>query len=134
MKMEEKKVVTSFLEWEGKILILRRSDKVRTYKGKWAGVSGYIEENPDLQALIEIKEETGLVEEDVELLRRGKPLDVVDEERGVKWIVHPYLFRVRSPTIKIDWESVEAKWILPEEMDKFDTVPMLKEALERVLR
>jgi hypothetical protein len=60
-------------------------------------------------------------------------LDVVDEERGVKWIVHPYLFRVRRPTIKIDWESVEARWILPGEMDKFDTVPMLKEALERVL-
>jgi len=42
--MEEKHVVTSFLEYDNKILILRRSQAVGTYQGKWAGVSGYIEE------------------------------------------------------------------------------------------
>ena len=43
--MKKINVVTSFLEHDGKILILRRSDKVRTMKHQWAGVSGYIESN-----------------------------------------------------------------------------------------
>ena len=60
--MDERHVVTCFLEHDGQIMILRRSERVGTYRGKWAGVSGYIEEGstPSQQAWIEIKEEAGL--------------------------------------------------------------------------
>ena len=44
MTMEERHVVTCFLEHGGEIPLLRRSQRVGTYKGRWAGVSGYIEE------------------------------------------------------------------------------------------
>jgi hypothetical protein len=37
-------VVTVFLEYERKILLLRRSLKVRTMQSLWAGISGYIED------------------------------------------------------------------------------------------
>ena len=61
-----KKVVTSFIRHRGKILVLRRSEKVGTYKGKWAGVSGYLEDpTPLAQALREINEETGLTGSEV---------------------------------------------------------------------
>ena len=133
--MKEKSVVTSFLEYNNKILILRRSETVGTYQGKWAGVSGYIEHpNASLeQSLQEIKEETGLSQADVELIKKGQILEVVDEELGRKWIVHPYFFRVKDPTkIRIDWEHKEAKWILPEDITKYPTVPKLKEAWEKV--
>ena len=54
-------VVTAFLEFDGLILILRRSTSVRTMKEKWGAVSGYLEKNDPLtQAIIEINEETGL--------------------------------------------------------------------------
>jgi 8-oxo-dGTP pyrophosphatase MutT (NUDIX family) len=45
-----------------KLLILKRSDKVGTYKGLWGGVAGYVEENeePYETALKEIKEEVGI--------------------------------------------------------------------------
>jgi 8-oxo-dGTP diphosphatase len=50
--LQEKKVVTCFLESNGAILILRRSELVGSYQGRWAGVSGYIEQEntPDEQA------------------------------------------------------------------------------------
>jgi 8-oxo-dGTP pyrophosphatase MutT (NUDIX family) len=132
-RLAEKKVVTCFLESEGEVLILRRSQRVGTYQGKWAGVSGYIEQAPGAQALQEIKEETSLSESDVEVVRKGKPLPVKDEALGVMWVVHPYLFRVTDRSkIKLDWEHKEARWIKPEEMADYPTVPGLREALARV--
>jgi len=108
---------------------------VGTYQGKWAGVSGYIEKSPDEQALTEIEEETKLTSEDVQLVKKGPPLEVIDQKLDRKWIVHPYLFQVKDPSkINIDWEHKEIKWIHPEEIDNFETVPKLKETLERVWR
>jgi 8-oxo-dGTP diphosphatase len=132
--LQEKKVVTCFLESGGEILILRRSGEVGSYRGSWAGVSGYIESTADEQALTEIEEETNLRREDVELLKRGEPLAVEDEGLGTRWLVHPYLFRIKDQDkIRIDWEHKEAKWIKPEDIDNYQTVPKLKEALSRVL-
>jgi len=41
--LRERNVVTCFLKSGSEILILRRSEQVGTYQGKWAGVSGYID-------------------------------------------------------------------------------------------
>jgi len=133
--MDERHVVTCFLEHNGKIMMLRRSERVGTYRGKWAGVSGYIEEgtSPSQQAWTEINEEAGLGADDVELVRKGQPLEVVDAELGRKWIVHPFRFRVLKPEkTKIDWEHTEAKWIAPEDIGRHETVPKLLEAWQRV--
>ena len=72
--MEERHVVTCFLEYEGEIAIFRRSERVGTYRRRWAGVSGYIEEGntPYQQALEEIGEEVGLGERDIELVGEGE--------------------------------------------------------------
>jgi nicotinamide-nucleotide amidase len=131
---QTKQVVTSFLEFQKKILILRRSNKVGTYQSQWAGVSGYVEKSPDEQALIEIQEETGLSSSDVELTRKGNAITARDDKLKRIWIIHPYLFRVLNPEkIKIDWEHTETKWITPEEITDYPTVPRLKVALDMVL-
>ena len=131
--LAEKAVVACFLESEGEILLLKRSNKVKAYQGKWEGISGYIETTPDKQALVEIKEEADLEEKDIELVCKGIPLEAVDEKLGIKWVIHPYLFHLRDRNlIKIDWEHQEMKWINPEEMGDYETVPKLKETLERV--
>ncbi len=132
--LQEKKVVTCFLESEDQILLLRRSQQVGSYQGRWAGVSGYIETTADEQALTEIAEETSLSAEEVKLVRKGKPLAVEDKKLGVRWIVHPYLFQIKDrDKIKIDWEHKEARWIAPREINNYPTVPELKETLARVL-
>ncbi len=132
--LQLKEVVSCFLECGGKLLLLRRSDRVGSYRGKWATVSGYIEqESPDAQALIEIAEETGLEGTDIRLLKKGEPLEVSDEKMGIKWRVHPYLFAVKDgDKIRLDWEHDEARWIDPRELDSYATVPRLKETLARV--
>jgi len=116
-------------------MILRRSERVGTYRGKWAGVSGYIEpgSTPQQQAWTEIREEAGLDRDDVELVQEGETLEVVDSELSRKWIVHPFRFRVLNPEkIRIDWEHTEARWTAPEDIGRHHTVPRLLEAWQRV--
>jgi len=132
--LEEKHVVTCFLEHGKRILILRRSHKVGTYRRSWAGVSGYIERDDTEQAFTEISEETELYRNDLKLIKKGEPLEVIDRSLNRKWIVHPFLFHVKAPEkIRIDWEHTEAKWIEPKELADYQTVPGLDEALRRVL-
>ncbi|MFH1486922.1 MAG: NUDIX pyrophosphatase [Chloroflexota bacterium] len=133
--MKERHVVTCFLEHEGRILILKRSGRVGTYQGRWGGVAGYIEagNSPQQQALQEIREEAGLGEEDVELVKEGETLEAVDEALGRKWVVHPFRFRVEYPEkIKTDWEHIDLAWIDPEELVRFETVPRLPETWAKV--
>jgi 8-oxo-dGTP pyrophosphatase MutT (NUDIX family) len=72
----EVRAVTAFIESDGKILLLLRSDRVSTYAGKWGGVSGSIDDGrtADEQALVEIEEETGLSRDDIMLVKKGEPL------------------------------------------------------------
>ena len=129
-------IVTAFIEYRGKILLLRRSQKVKTMKGKWAGVSGYIEksEDPVRRAITEIKEETGFTDENIKFLEEGKPLKAADNVRpnNITWVVHPFYFRSNTDDVQLDWEHDAYKWIHPSELEKFDTVPRLKEAFDRV--
>jgi 8-oxo-dGTP pyrophosphatase MutT (NUDIX family) len=135
MKFLEKRVVTCFLKTGEKILLVKRSEKVGTYKGKWSGISGYLDEgDADKQAFKEIKEETNLSLNDIELIKKGELMEVLDEAKGIKWIVYPYLFEVKHPEkIRLDWENTEMKWVTPQEIIFYPTVPKLKEALEKVL-
>jgi PncC family amidohydrolase len=133
--LEEKHVVTCFLKHKGNILILKRSQKVGSYPGKWAGVSGYIEKSDIEQAYTEIKEETGLDKNDVELSVKGEELHVLDANLRRQWVIHPFLFLVRNPDkIKFDWEHTEIKWISPANLINYETVPGLKDVLDRVNR
>jgi len=128
------KVVTVFLMYEGKILLLKRSAKVRTMNGMWAGISGYLEDvNPLVQALKEISEECGLSESQVHLLKSAEPLEVRDAQfSNIIWIVYPFLFESSTKSIRLDWEHDEYIWINPIELGNYKTVPKLNEALEKL--
>ena len=128
-------IITVFLEHDKKILILKRSQKVKTMKTKWGGISGYIEhEEPVKRALKEIAEETGLKNKNVTLLRIGKPLEAVEYDKPeITWIVHPFLFSSNTDQIRIDWEHDEYRWINPKEIENYETVPRLEDALDSLL-
>jgi len=129
----EKHVVTCFLERQGSILLLRRSSKVGSFQGRWAGVSGYVENSPEAQSLTEIREETGLGSDEVTLIRQGCLLAVDDDETSTRWIIHPYLYHTQDTcVITIDWEHDEYRWIEPRDMANYDIVPKLEEAFHSV--
>lgn len=127
------------LNEEGKLLILKRSNKVKTYKGFWGGVAGYVEENekPYETAIKEIKEEVGLRKEDVSLIKKLDPFMFTDIYEQIKfdWKIFVFLFKIRNESkIKIDWEHTEYRWIKPSEIVNYNTVPHLKEVVLKITK
>ena len=123
---------------EGKLLILKRSDKVKTYKGLWGGVAGYVEpgEEPYETALKEIREEVGIEKEHVVLITRGNIIKFTDIYEGSKyeWTIYPFVFKIRkNQKIQIDWEHLEYLWITPLEITRYNTVPHLKQTVSDLL-
>jgi len=133
------KVVTCLLTNDnGKLLILKRSNRVRTYKGLWGGIAGYIEEDeePYETALKEIREETGLNKEDVIFTKQLEVVKFTDFYEGISydWEIFPFLFKTEKKSkIHIDWEHTDYRWITPTEIGRVDTVPHFKEIVSRVL-
>lgn len=125
--------VTVFLHRRGKVLLLKRSGRVSTYRGQWAGVSGYLERLPLCQAYVELREEVGLAPAEVALRGIGCPLIVDDPAGPRRWLVFTFLFRMREgAVVRTDWESEAAQWVEPAEVSRRETVPGLPDALARV--
>ena len=126
-------VITAFLSTAGKIALFKRSNRVSTHRGTWAGVSGYVQRLPLNQAYVELDEETGLSRDDVELCGIGIPVIVEDDAAGRTWMVHPFLFsRSGHKRIAIDWEADSIDWVSPQELGERPTVPGLDRALASV--
>jgi len=127
----EKHVVTSILKDRSKILLLQRSDRVGSFKGQWAGVSGFIEngETDDEAVQREMDEEIG--SNKLRLLKHAEPQRFRDRE--VVWCVHPFLFEVRDPDIRTDWEHKKFEWVAPEDVAKYQTVPGLQQVVSALL-
>lgn len=132
------KVVTCILQYKNKILILKRSNKVGTYKEMWGGVAGFVEENeePYDTAIKEIKEEVGLDFKDIKLVKKGNYINFQDkyESKTYNWIIFPFLFELKeNKIINLDWEHLEYKWIDPSNISHFKTVPRLKDVILELL-
>ena len=129
-------IVTSFIKNDDKILILKRSDKVKTMKCLWAGVSGIIENNetPLTRAKIEVFEEAGIHEEQIELLKAIQQIKISSPQyKNHEWNIFPFLFKAKNPEIKLNWENSEFKWIEPNEIKNYKTVPDLEKILFSLL-
>jgi len=128
----ERPVVTAFLGNRGRILVVKRGSRVKTFRGAWSGISGYLEglEPPLWRARREVLEETGI--EVARLVARG-PVFRTRHESTV-FAIHPFLFDVQGRRVTLDWENVEARWIRHEEIQRLrKTVPRLADVLASVL-
>ena len=134
--MYRTKIVTSFLKNSQDILLLKRSEKVKTMKNLWAGISGIIEgnEKPLERAEIEIFEEVGIKKSNINLVKQGKSILIESPQyANHQWEVYPFLFTTENREIKLNWENSDSKWISSKELDSFSTVPSLDKVLARLL-
>ncbi len=129
----ERHVVTCFLVHDQRILLLKRGELVRAYRGRWTAINGSVSGDPMTQAVHKIRDETGLAPSALQLVRRGSPLTVTEKAKRIRWQVHPFLFRASDPgPLQLTWQHTDHVWADPRTLDGLDTVPMLKETLDRV--
>lgn len=124
-------VVTSILWNRGRILIVRRSDRVGSFRGHWSAISGFLEgrEDPKSRALQEVREETGIARP---RFRKAAP-PLLARSDGTIFIIHPFLFETPGRRVQLDWENVEYRWVRPEDLRRFRTVPRLQDVVASVL-
>lgn len=130
-------VITIFVIYGDQMLILKRSENVRTYKGKWNTVAGYLD-NPNQtlkeKALEELREELKITEKQIKRIEAGRSYRFTDEKTQQTWIVFPVKALLKKkPVILLDWEHTTYQWIETSEIERFDTVPNLKKSLSIVL-
>ena len=97
--MRSTRIVTSFIKYNDQILILKRSEKVRSMKGLWSGVSGIIEnnENPIDRAKIEIFEEVGIKEKEIKLVKKLEKMKISSQQyKNHEWEIFPFLFETKN--------------------------------------
>jgi len=130
--MRSTRIITAFIKNNNKILILKRSDKVRSMKGLWSGVSGIIENNeiPINRAKIEIFEEVGIKEKKIKIIKSIEKIKISSPQyENHEWEVFPFLFETKETEIKLNWENSEHKWINVNELRNYQTVPSLDKIL-----
>ncbi len=121
---------------EGKILILRESDKYEdgSNKGKYVIPGGRIEFGEKLKyALIrEVKEETNLDIEIGKIFHTSEWSPIVRDEQ---WHIVGLYFKCKSNTdeVKLSQDHDSFEWINPEDYNNYNLTPTLGEAFEEYL-
>ena len=133
---KEAPVINCFIKFQNEILLLKRSEKVSSYQGKWNSIGGFIDEAVSLEnkAITEAKEELGITEENIKSIQTGKRIDFYDKDIDITWYIFPVLIELKAkPEIKLDWEHTDFVWINPEDLNKYDTVSDLENILKALI-
>ena len=133
--MKSLSIVTSFIRNDEKFLVLKRSNTVKTMKCMWSAVSGVLEKNeePMYRAKIEILEEVGITQDKLTLVKSANEFTITSTEYNQQWNVFSFLFNVVNPTVKLNWENSEFRWINSEQLKHYNTVPDLEKVLFNLL-
>lgn len=111
------------------ILLLKRSDKVRAYKGKRDCIWGYIDEEKPAEQKIreEIHEELSIPPEKIQHIHLGEIYVMHDAETDMDWIWYPVIAELDEKLeITLDYENTEYQWVKPVDIKNFDIVPELE--------
>ena len=113
-------VVAVVLQWRHHVALLKRSELVTHDKGLWHCVTGYLEkdvQDPRLQAIMELYEETGLAVSDLDELATGPVLEI--QQRGMTWKVHTFRAETRRRRLELNWEHDSYRWVPPSKVPRF---------------
>jgi 8-oxo-dGTP pyrophosphatase MutT (NUDIX family) len=125
-------VVAVIVERHGRIALFRRSQSVGHDRGRWHCITGYLESGatPEEQAFLELREETGLTENDLTDFRQGAPLLLTDH-RGNPWLVHTFTAITPRRKLTINDEHDSYRWATPSKVRRFNNrVAWLDHVLE----
>jgi 8-oxo-dGTP pyrophosphatase MutT (NUDIX family) len=123
--------VSSVIFVKGKMLMLKRPDDASSFPGMWSLAAGRVEkgERTEDAAGREIYEETG-----IQVSSPHASLDpILVREKDVIWKVYPFLFIHDSYDVTLNGENRGYEWIVPEEIEKKNTVTSTVKAVRELI-
>ncbi len=105
-------------------------------KELWSGISGIIENNEASlkRAKIEIFEETGIEEDKIKLIKAAEEIRINSPQyKNHEWEIFPFLFEATNPSVNLNWENSDFRWIYADELENYETVPSLQKVLFNLL-
>lgn len=126
-------VVNTVVTNGDKVLLVQRSSELRLYPGFWNGISGFLDDNRDVEEKVkeELSEELGIEDKNIVLIERGQPLLQEASEYSKTWLVVPMHVEVDTKDFTLDWEARDAKWFSFEEAKKLKLLPGFINVLEQ---
>ncbi len=127
-------VINVIVVYKQRALLLKRSDKVMAYKGKWNCLGGFLDEVGTIEDKIheELREELSVLPTLVERIAYVDPIEVVDSVIGRTWLIQPAVVVLKEqPIITLDWEHTDYAWVTEDEIKKYDTVEGLDKLIEK---
>ncbi len=119
---------------EGRVLLIRRG-KEPLY-GRWVVPGGTVELGESLhEALVrEMREETGLEVEPLELLTAFDRIEREGERVRYHYVIVDYLCRLRSGEARAASDALDVAWAKPEELERYDLPAKALEVVQDALR
>lgn len=117
------------LNTEGKILLLKRSEKMKRQGGKWSLPGGSVErlENPKDAITREIQEETQLTVSNIH------PFETTGHEHEEDFVVViGYICHTENTAVTLNWEHDEYKWVTKEEALGMDLSALVRFFIEKI--
>ncbi len=127
-------VLNCFVKSGDEILLMKRSDKVSTYQGKWHILAGYIDEFVSIEdkVLEELREEAGILPDKVKNFQIVDSFTVTNDNTGKSRRVYSTAVELKhKPEVKLNWEHTDFRWIKPEQVVDFDIIPNLVDKMKR---
>lgn len=118
-------VVQIVVVHDAKLLLVRRSDRLKLYPGRWSGISGFLDDQQSIEEKVaeELYEELGLGHQRTTELTIARPLRQEAPEYHKTWLIIPVFVRVNTETVRLDREASEAAWFVPDEVRQLSVVP-----------
>ncbi len=124
-------IITVFLEYRGKVLLMKRGLHKEIAPGLWSSIAGHIEpeeiNHPYKTCMREIKEETGIREENIEELNLKYIIfNKLDKEIVIN---HMFFGRVNTNKVVANDEG-DLYWVEKERVAEKIHIPAIRVAIE----
>lgn len=124
-------VINVIVARTGKILMVRRSDELHFYPGRWHCIAGFLDDQQSIEEKTaeELREELGWQQRDFRIVARGQVHIVEAPHYGKTYFVVPVLVEAGTAKLELDWEASGAKWFAPKAVKRLELIPGFVETL-----